>query len=72
MNTVDHRRSGHIYTDAGLDIAPLLVEFDRAVAYTDSLWDDLTADEVHWRPNDNSSAIGWPMGAMRVSTRRRG
>ena len=44
------------------DIVPLLAEFDRAVAYTDSLWADLTHDEVQWRPNENSSAIGWHLG----------
>jgi len=44
------------------DIAPLLAEFDRAVAYTDALWADLTQDEVHWRPSENSSAIGWHLG----------
>jgi len=44
------------------DIPQLLAEFDRATAYTDSLWADLTVDEVHWRPHENSSAIGWHLG----------
>ncbi len=44
------------------DIADLLVEHDRAVAYTDDLWSDLTLDEVHWRPSPDSSAIGWHLG----------
>jgi hypothetical protein len=43
-------------------IDQLLTEFDRAIAYTDSLWRDLTVDEVHWRPHDDASAIGWHLG----------
>jgi hypothetical protein len=43
-------------------IDQLLSEFDRAIAYTDSLWRDLTVDEVHWRPHDDASAIGWHLG----------
>ena len=44
------------------DLSDLLREFDRATAYTDDLWSDLTSDEVHWRPHENSSAIGWHLG----------
>ena len=44
------------------DISELLVEYDRARAYTDQLWLDLSSDELRWRPNDNSSAIGWHLG----------
>jgi hypothetical protein len=44
------------------DIRELLVEFDRAKAYTDELWVDLTEDEVQWRPHENFSAIGWHLG----------
>ena len=40
----------------------LLHEYDRARAYTDELWKDLTPDEVTWRPHENSSAIGWHLG----------
>lgn len=40
----------------------LLAEYDRALNYTNSLWTDLTVDEVHWRPNEDSSAIGWHLG----------
>jgi hypothetical protein len=47
-------------TAAGL--AELLVEYDRARAYTRDLWSDLSEQEVHWRPNTNSSAIGWHLG----------
>ncbi|WP_028803752.1 DinB family protein [Streptomyces sp. 142MFCol3.1] len=43
-------------------IDALLREYDRARAYTDDLWKDLTPDEVTWRPNENSSAIGWHLG----------
>ena len=32
------------------EIAELLTEYDRARAYTDELWRDLTIDELHWRP----------------------
>ena len=40
----------------------LLREYDRARAYTDQLWKDLTPDEVTWRPDERSSAIGWHLG----------
>lgn len=40
----------------------LLREYDRARAYTDELWKDLTPDEVTWRPHENFSAIGWHLG----------
>lgn len=43
-------------------LAELLTEYDRALAYTDALWTDLEADEVRWRPHDESSAIGWHLG----------
>ncbi|WP_103347659.1 DinB family protein [Amycolatopsis sp. CA-128772] len=44
------------------EVEALLREYDRARAYTDDLWKDLTADEVVWRPSENSSAIGWHLG----------
>ncbi|WP_234330502.1 DinB family protein [Streptomyces acidiscabies] len=44
------------------DLSALLHEYDRARAYTDDLWRDLTPDEVTWRPHDESSAIGWHLG----------
>jgi hypothetical protein len=43
-------------------IPELLVEYDRALAYTDDLWRDLRPEEVVWRPHDESSAIGWHLG----------
>jgi hypothetical protein len=44
------------------DIDVLLREYDRARAYTDELWRDLTPEEVIWRPHENFSAIGWHLG----------
>lgn len=44
------------------DIVELLVEYDRARAYTESLWRDLTEEEVHWRAGEEASAIGWHLG----------
>ena len=43
-------------------LAELLVEYDRARAYTRDLWSDLSEDEVRWRPHANASAIGWHLG----------
>lgn len=43
-------------------LSDLLVEYDRALAYTADLWDGLTAEEVRWRPDEQSSAIGWHLG----------
>jgi hypothetical protein len=44
------------------ELQALLREYDRARAYTDELWKDLTPEEVTWRPHENSSAIGWHLG----------
>jgi len=44
------------------ELQALLREYDRARAYTDDLWKDLSPDEVTWRPHENSSAIGWHLG----------
>jgi len=43
-------------------IPDLLTEYERAIGYTDLLWNDLTVDEVHWRADRASSAIGWHLG----------
>lgn len=43
-------------------LTALLIEYGRALDYTDRLWRDLSADEVHWRPVPESSAIGWHLG----------
>jgi DinB superfamily len=45
-----------------IEIPELLTEYDRARDYTESLWRDLKADEVRWRPHPKSSAIGWHLG----------
>ena len=44
------------------EVEALLCEYDRARTYTDQLWKDLSPDEVSWRPDENSSAIGWHLG----------
>lgn len=50
-------------SDAANDqIARLVVEYDRALEHTDLLWRDLSAEEVTWRPHEESSAIGWHLG----------
>lgn len=43
-------------------LVDLLGEYERALDYTESLWRDLTADEVCWRPHERASAIGWHLG----------
>ncbi|MDQ3903922.1 MAG: DinB family protein [Actinomycetota bacterium] len=48
--------------NATSELAELLTEYRRARAYTDLLWRDLSAEEVHWRPHEQSSAIGWHLG----------
>jgi len=44
------------------EIAELLVEYDRARDYTNQLWQDLSAKELCWRPEENFSPIGWHLG----------
>jgi hypothetical protein len=44
------------------DLASLLDEYDRALAYTDALWADLTEAQVHWRASEQASGIGWHLG----------
>ena len=46
----------------GFALTELLQEYDRARAYTDSLWADLTVEQVRWRPGEQSSAIAWHLG----------
>lgn len=43
-------------------LGELLAEYDRALQYTEALTTDLSADEVGWRPDETSSAIGWHLG----------
>jgi DinB superfamily len=40
----------------------LLGEFERALAYTDDLQVGLTPEQIAWRPDPESSAIGWHLG----------
>lgn len=49
-------------TEHGASLAELLTEYERALAYTDSLWRDLPEAELRWRPTEESSAIGWHLG----------
>lgn len=44
------------------DLGELLEEYDRARAYTDTLWQDLPEDEARWRPRPQFSPIGWHLG----------
>lgn len=44
------------------NLQDLVAEYERALSFTDDLWRDLTIDEVQWRPNAESSAIGWHLG----------
>ena len=43
-------------------LADLLVEYERCLAHTDALWDDLTDEQLSWRPHAQASAIGWHLG----------
>jgi hypothetical protein len=43
-------------------VPELLAEYDRARAYTDTLWQDLSVSEVRWRPHRQASGIGWHLG----------
>lgn len=49
-------------TTPSATINELVEEYERSLNYTATLWCDLTEDEVHWRPHENSSAIGWHLG----------
>ncbi len=40
----------------------LLDEYDRSLAYTEDLLEGLTPDQITWRPQLESSAIGWHLG----------
>ena len=45
-----------------LSLADLLDEHHRAQAYSLALTNDLDPRQIAWRPDDNSSAIGWHLG----------
>jgi hypothetical protein len=44
------------------DLDELLDEYDRACTYTDTLWQDLSDEEIRWRPRPDFSPIGWHLG----------
>ena len=50
----------HLMTTA--TIAELLSEYERALAYTEALWADLTFEQVSWRASEEASGIGWHLG----------
>src|SRR5438105_588908 len=49
-------------TNSLFDIAELLEEYNRARAYTDVLWHDLSGEEIRWRPYADFSPIAWHLG----------
>ena len=44
------------------ELVELLEEYDRARAYTDALWRDLSDEQIRWRPRPDFSPIGWHLG----------
>ena len=47
---------------ASITLRDLLDELDRSNAYTNDLQSGLTPAQIAWRPNAESSAIGWHLG----------
>ena len=45
-----------------MDLATLREEYNLALDYTRSLYDDLPEADVQWRPKAKSSAIAWHLG----------
>ena len=45
-----------------MDLATLREEYDLALQYTRSLYEDLSEEDVQWRPKPKSSAIAWHLG----------
>ncbi len=45
-----------------MDLATLRKEYDLALRYTRSLYEDLSEPDVQWRPTQKSSAIAWHLG----------
>ena len=43
-------------------LSDLLTEYERALAYTESLYAGLTDDQIRWRAGDEASGIGWHLG----------
>jgi hypothetical protein len=44
------------------DLQALLNDYEGALSYTDLLWCDLSNEDLTWRQNEHSSAIGWHLG----------
>lgn len=51
-----------------LNLNVLREEYDLARRYTQSLYDDLSAADMRWRPAPKSSAIGWHLGHQAAVT----
>ncbi len=49
-------------SDAVASLDTLVDELRRAWRHTDALWLDLDDEQLRWRPNEHSSAIGWHLG----------
>jgi uncharacterized damage-inducible protein DinB len=49
-----------------MDLESLRDEYDLARRYTQSLYEDLSAADVHWRPAVKSSSIAWHLGHQAV------
>ena len=51
-----------------MDLAILREEYDLARRYTQSLYEDLSDSEIQWRPELQSSGIGWHLGHQAAVT----
>lgn len=45
-----------------MNLDTLREEYDLSRRYTQSLYEDLSEADIHWRPAPKSSAIGWHLG----------
>lgn len=45
-----------------LTLPDLLAEYANSQAYSLSLINDLTPDQVHWRPDEHGSSMAWHLG----------
>ena len=43
-------------------LSELVEEYERALAYTESLYADLTDEQIRWRAGEEASGIGWHLG----------
>ncbi len=44
------------------DLSDLLAEYDCALSYTESLYTDLSEEQIRWRAGEQASSIGWHLG----------